>query len=67
MKCSFSLQSMAMENQESIFGPENSAPAAQSTIQPQLQEQETKLDDSIDDQQQARTNIIFIELSLALS
>lgn len=53
----FFFQSMAMENQESIFGPENSAPPAQSNVQPQLQEQETKLDDSIDNQQQARRNI----------
>lgn len=48
---------MAMDSQESIFGPESSAPPAQSSIQPQLQEQDTKLDDCIDDQQQARTNI----------
>lgn len=62
-----SFQSMAMESQESIFGPENIAPPAQSNIQPQLQEQETKLDDSIDNQQQARTNIAFIDkLSLTL-
>ncbi|KAM9466724.1 SR-related and CTD-associated factor 8 [Clarias gariepinus] len=45
-------KSMAMESQESIFGPENSVPPAQSNIQPQLQEQEPKLDDSIDNQQQ---------------
>lgn len=58
---------MAMETQESIFGPENSAPPTQSNVQPQLQEQETKLDDSIDNQQQARTNIRFTDqLFLAL-
>ncbi|XP_017570563.1 SR-related and CTD-associated factor 8 isoform X1 [Pygocentrus nattereri] len=45
-------KSMAMESQETIFGPENTAPPAQSNVQPQLQEQETKLDDSIDNQQQ---------------
>ncbi|XP_072545176.1 SR-related and CTD-associated factor 8-like [Salminus brasiliensis] len=45
-------KSMAMESQETIFGPENSTLPAQSSVQPQLQEQETKMDDSIDNQQQ---------------
>ncbi|XP_027012867.1 SR-related and CTD-associated factor 8 isoform X1 [Tachysurus fulvidraco] len=45
-------KSISLESQESIFGPENSAPPPQSNIQPQLQEQDTKLDDSIDNQQQ---------------
>ncbi|KAF7704024.1 SR-related and CTD-associated factor 8 [Silurus meridionalis] len=45
-------KSKAMESQECIFVPENSASSAQSNIQPQLQEQEPKLDDSFDNQQQ---------------
>ncbi|TTE07129.1 Protein SCAF8 [Bagarius yarrelli] len=45
-------KSMTLESQENIFCPENSAPPSQSSVQSQLQEQDVKLDDSIDNQQQ---------------
>lgn len=45
-------KSMNMESQDAIFAPENSAAQSQSNAPPQLQEQETKLDDSIDNQQE---------------
>lgn len=48
---------MSMEAQDAIFGPESSAPPGQSSAPPQLPEQEAKMDDSIDNQQQARSDI----------
>lgn len=48
---------MSMESQEAIFGTENSAPSGQSSGSLQLQDQDAKIDDSIDNQQQARSDI----------
>lgn len=45
-------KSMSMESQEAIFGTENSAPSGQSSGSLQLQDQDAKIDDSIDNQQQ---------------
>ncbi|KAG9336113.1 hypothetical protein JZ751_002460 [Albula glossodonta] len=45
---------MSAEGQEGIFGSESSATPSQNRAQPQHQEAETKMDDSIDNQQQAR-------------
>ncbi|KAG7226249.1 hypothetical protein INR49_002999, partial [Caranx melampygus] len=45
-------KAMSIEGQDSIFGQENSVVNAQSSSQPQLPEAESKLDDSIDNQQQ---------------
>ncbi|XP_068608484.1 SR-related and CTD-associated factor 8-like [Brachionichthys hirsutus] len=45
-------KAMSIEGQDSIFGQENSVAAAQSNSQAQLPEAESKLDDSIDTQQQ---------------
>lgn len=45
------VQSMAKESQENKYS-ENSIPSVQSSVPPQLQEQETNLDNSIEDQQQ---------------
>lgn len=46
-----------MESQDAIFGSENSAPPGQSSAPSQLPEQESKLDDCIDNQQQASSDI----------
>ncbi|MED6272905.1 hypothetical protein CHARACLAT_001383, partial [Characodon lateralis] len=43
---------MNIEGQDSIFGQENSVATAQTSAQPQLPEPESKMDDSIDNQQQ---------------
>ncbi|MGH0143901.1 UNVERIFIED_CONTAM: hypothetical protein FKN15_001171 [Acipenser sinensis] len=43
---------ISLENQEGIFGSENSATPSQGSCQQQLLETDTKLDDSIDNQQQ---------------
>ncbi|KAK6490176.1 SR-related and CTD-associated factor 8 [Huso huso] len=45
-------QTISLENQEGIFGSENSATPSQGSCQQQLLETDTKLDDSIDNQQQ---------------
>lgn len=51
------MQAMNIEGQDSIFGPENSVSTAQSSSQPQLPEPESKMDDSIDNQQQVRERL----------
>uniref|UniRef100_UPI0037E848CF SR-related and CTD-associated factor 8-like n=1 Tax=Semicossyphus pulcher TaxID=241346 RepID=UPI0037E848CF len=45
-------KAMSLEGQDSIFGQDNSVATAQSSSQPQIPEQENKVDDSIDNQQQ---------------
>lgn len=45
-------KSMSMESQDAIFGTENSAPSGQSSAPSQHQVQESKMDDSMDNQQQ---------------
>ncbi|MEQ2216424.1 hypothetical protein XENOCAPTIV_015961, partial [Xenoophorus captivus] len=45
-------KAMNIEGQDSIFGQENSVATAQTSTQPQLPEPESKMDDSIDNQQQ---------------
>ncbi|CAJ1073886.1 SR-related and CTD-associated factor 8 isoform X1 [Xyrichtys novacula] len=45
-------KALSLEGQDSIFGQENSVATGQSSSQPQLPEQESKVDDSIDNQQQ---------------
>lgn len=47
-----SLQAISIEGQDSIFGPDNSLASTQNSSQAQLPESDTKLDDSIDNQQQ---------------
>lgn len=44
---------MSMDSQDAIFGPENTSTPAQGASQLQLQETDSKMDDSIDNQQQA--------------
>lgn len=46
------VQAITIEGQDSIFGPENSVANSQNSSQPQLPEPASKLDDSIDNQQQ---------------
>uniref|UniRef100_H3DHK8 SR-related CTD associated factor 8 n=1 Tax=Tetraodon nigroviridis TaxID=99883 RepID=H3DHK8_TETNG len=46
------LQAISIEGQDSIFGPDNSLASTQNSSQAQLPESDTKLDDSIDNQQQ---------------
>lgn len=43
---------MSMESQDAIFGPDNTSTPAQGASQLQLQETDSKMDDSIDNQQQ---------------
>ncbi|XP_054652577.1 SR-related and CTD-associated factor 8 isoform X2 [Dunckerocampus dactyliophorus] len=45
-------KAMSIEGQDSIFGQENSVATAQSNSQPQLPETDSKLDDSMDNQQE---------------
>ncbi|XP_041109733.1 SR-related and CTD-associated factor 8-like isoform X2 [Polyodon spathula] len=45
-------QTISLESQEGVFGSENSATPSQGSCQQQLLETDTKLDDSIDNQQQ---------------
>ncbi|XP_061552522.1 SR-related and CTD-associated factor 8 isoform X1 [Phycodurus eques] len=45
-------KAMSIDGQDTLFGQENSVITAQGSSQPQLPEPETKMDDSIDNQQQ---------------
>ncbi|XP_061698915.1 SR-related and CTD-associated factor 8 isoform X2 [Syngnathoides biaculeatus] len=45
-------KALSIEGQETLFGQENSVATAQGSNQPQVPEPETKMDDSIDNQQQ---------------
>ncbi|CAG09877.1 unnamed protein product, partial [Tetraodon nigroviridis] len=45
-------KAISIEGQDSIFGPDNSLASTQNSSQAQLPESDTKLDDSIDNQQQ---------------
>ncbi|XP_053700324.1 SR-related and CTD-associated factor 8 isoform X1 [Synchiropus splendidus] len=45
-------KALGMDTQDSIFGKENSVATGQSSGQPQLPEQDNKMDDSMDNQQQ---------------
>ncbi|XP_074548082.1 SR-related and CTD-associated factor 8 [Halichoeres trimaculatus] len=45
-------KALSLEGQDSIFGQENSVATGQSSSQPQLPDQDSKVDDSIDNQQQ---------------
>lgn len=45
-------KAITIEGQDSLFGPENSVANSQNSSQPQLPEPASKLDDSIDNQQQ---------------
>lgn len=51
-------QAMGMEGQDSMFGQENSVATAQTSSQPQLPEPESKMDDSIDNQQQVGSGVL---------
>lgn len=62
--CSF-FQAITIEGQDSLFGPENSVANSQNSSQPQLPEPASKLDDSIDNQQQV-CRATFPEVSQCL-
>lgn len=48
------LQTISIEGQDSLFGPDNCVASTQNSSQAQLPETDNKLDDSIDNQQQVR-------------
>lgn len=47
-------QTISIEGQDSLFGPDNCVASTQNSSQAQLPEADNKLDDSIDNQQQVR-------------
>lgn len=67
LHCSHSsfFQAITIEGQDSLFGPENSVANSQNSSQPQLPEPSSKLDDSIDNQQQV-CRATFPEVSKSL-